>query len=123
MATDPNRLAGTAFITINGVSFSISGEANYRPSGSNRETLKGPDGVHGFKEMPFEGRISFKGRDSNAVQIGLLNEATNQTVVLVLANGKTIIGRNMWRVGDPIEVATEDATFTVEFEGPDVKES
>jgi len=123
MADDPNRLAGTAFITVNGVSFAISGEAAYRPSGSTRETLGGPDGVHGFKEMPTAGRISFKGRDANHVQIGLLNEATNQTVVLVLANGKTIVGRNMWRVGDPIEVNTEDGTFPCDWESPDVKES
>jgi len=123
MAIDPNRIAGTAFITINGVSFSISGEAAYRVSGSTRETLTGQDGVHGYSEKPTAGRISFKGRDANNVQVGLLNEATNQTVVLVLANGKTVVGRNMWRVGDPIEVNTEDGTFPCDWEGVDVKEA
>lgn len=120
---DPNRIAGTAFITINGVSFSISGEAAYRVSGTTRETLTGQDGVHGYSEKPTAGRISFKGRDASNVQIGQLNEETNQTVVLVLANGKTVVGRNMWRVGDPIEVNTEDATFPCDWEGTDVKEA
>jgi hypothetical protein len=121
--SDPNRLAGVAYITINGVSYSISGECTYRPSGSKRETLTGQDGPHGYSEIPQPGKIGIKGRDSNHVVIAALNESTNVTVVLELANGKTVIGRNMWRVGDPIEVNTEDATFPVEFEGPDVKES
>lgn len=120
---DPNRLAGVAYVTLNGVSYSISGEGTYRPSGSKRESLTGQDGYHGYSETPTPGKISWKGRDSNHVVISALNESANATVVLELANGKTVIGRNMARVGDPIEVNTEDATFPVEFEGPDVKEA
>lgn len=122
MTAVPNLLAGTASVTIDGVSYAISGEGTYRPSTTKRETLTGQDGVHGYSELPHPGKISWKGRDSSAVAIAALNGATNVTVTLVLANGKTIIGRNMWRVGDPIEVNTEDATFSVEFEGADVTE-
>lgn len=121
--SDPNLLAGTAYVTIDGRSFSIVGEGTYRPSGGKRETLSGQDGVHGYSEMPQAGKISWKGRDSSAVNIAALNEASNVTVVLELANGKVVVGRNMWRVGDPIEVNTEDGTFSVEFNGLDVKES
>lgn len=120
---DPNRLAGTASVTIDGKAFSISGEGTYRPNTNSRETLSGMDGIHGYSEKPMPGKISWKGRDGSAVAIQALTNATNATVVLSLANGKIIIGRNMWRVGDPIEVNTEDATFTVEFEGPDVTEN
>jgi hypothetical protein len=73
--------------------------------------------------MPTPGKISWKGRDSSAVLIGALNNAVNATVVLAIANGKVIIGRNMWRAGEPVEVNTEDASFSIEFEGPDVTES
>lgn len=120
---DPNRLAGVASVTVDGTANSISGEGTYRPSVAKRETLMGQDGYHGYSEMPQAGKISWKGRDSGAINIAALNNASNASVVLILANGKTIIGRNMARVGDPIEVNTEDGTFSVEFEGPDVTES
>lgn len=120
---DPLRLAGIASVTIDGVAYSIVGEGTYRPSTNTRETLKGQSGVHGYSEMPNAGKISWKGRDSSDVVIAALNDATNATVVLSLANGKTIIGRNMWRVGESIEVNTEDGSFSVEFEGVDVVEA
>jgi hypothetical protein len=120
---DPNRLGGVASVTIDGRTFSIVGEGTYRPSSSKRESLVGQDGYHGYSEMPQPGKISWKGRDSGAVNIGALNEAANVTVVLVLANGKTVVGRNMARTGEPIEVNSEDATFSVEFEGADVRET
>ncbi len=120
--SDPNRLAGTASVTIDGRAYSISGEGTYRPSTSKRETLQGQDGIHGYSEMPQPGKISWKGRDGGGLSIATLNEASNVTVVLVLANGKVVVGRNMWRCGEPIEVNSEDATFSVEFESADVSE-
>lgn len=116
-------LAGTLSATIDGKAFSVAGEGTYRCSGSKRETLMGQDGYHGFSEMPAAGKISWKGRDSSVVSVSALSEASDATVVLSLANGKIIIGRNMVRIGDgPIEVNTEDGTFAVDFEGPEVTE-
>lgn len=121
---DPNRIAGVASVTIDGRAYSIAGEGSYRPSGSKRDPLYGQDGYHGYSEMPIGGKITWKGRDSGALSIGTLSEAYDATVVLSLANGKTIIGRNMVRVGEgPIVVNTEDGTFDCEFEGPDVTEA
>lgn len=120
---DSQLLAGTAFVTVDGVPYSIVGQGTYRPSGVKRETLMGQSGVHGYSEMPQPGKISWQGRDSGNLNIQALNQAVNVTVVLSLANGKTVIGRNMWRVGDLIEVNSEDATFNVEFEGNDVNEN
>lgn len=120
MANDPNRLAGTASVTIDGQSFTIVGEGTYRLSSAHRETLKGQTGVEGYSEMPMEGKISWKGRDGYNVDIAALNAATNATIVLSPANGKSIIGRNMWRTGDPIEINTEDGSLSIEFDGPDV---
>lgn len=120
---DSMLLAGVLTITIDGTPYNIVGEGAYRLSANHRETLKGQDTVHGFSESVMEGKISFKGRDSSRISITDVNNLTNSTVVFALANGKTIIGRNMWRTGDPIEVATEDASFSVEFDGPDVSEN
>jgi len=121
---DSSRLAGTAYVTIDGKSYNITGEGNYTVSGTKREALVGQDGWHGYSEMPMPGKISWKGRDSGALSISDLSKAANVTVVLVLANGKTIVGRNMVRIGEgPIEVNTEDGTFSVEFQGPEVTEN
>ena len=116
-------LAGTAFVTIDGKSYSIVGEGTYKVSGETREMLKGQDGIHGYKAMPEAGKINWKGRDSAGVSIAALNASSNATVVLALANTKTIIGRNMVRTGEPIEVNSEEGTFDVVFEGADVTEN
>lgn len=120
---DDNRLAGFLSLTIDGRSYSVSGAGTYRLSANKRETLTGQDGVHGYSEMPQPGKIAWNGRDGNGTLIKTINDATDVTLVMSLANGKIIVGRNMWRTGDPIEVNTEDATFAVEFEGEDVSEN
>ena len=38
------------------------------------------------------------------------------TIVVALANGKTVIGRNMWQVGE-LSVATQEGVSDVRFEG------
>lgn len=124
MTVTASAIAGAASITIDGASYNVSGEASYQVSGSKREPLVGQDGFHGFSSMPQPGKISFKGRDTGVLSISALSEAVDVTVVLSLANGKTIIGRNMARMGEgPLSVNTEDSTFEVEFIGPDVTEA
>ena len=118
-----NRLAGTCFVMIDGQSYSISGDGMYTVSSATRETLMGQDGWHGYSEKPAPGAITWKGRDGSNTSIAAINASANSTVTLELANGKTIIGRNMVRVGEPIKVNTEDATFEVNFEGPEVTEN
>ncbi len=116
-------LAGVAYVTIDGTSYALAGEGNYRLSTRKRESLIGQDGVHGYSEMPTAGMISWKGRDSGSLSIQTLNDAVDVTVQLELANGKNVIARNAWRSGDPIEVNSEDGTFPVVFESPDVTEN
>lgn len=118
-----NALAGVAYLAIDGATYAISGQASYRPSAATRESLMGQDGYHGFKEMPMPGRISMTGRDSGAVSVQLLAAASDVTVTLELANGKVIVGRNMVRVGEPVEVNSEEGTFEIAWEGPEVTEN
>lgn len=122
MAEATNRLAGMAYVTVDGRSVAIAGEGTYRPDSETRETLLGQDGYHGYKAMPAAGRIAWRGRDSGNVSIRDLGANSNTTVVLELANGKTVVGRNMVRVGEPIEVNSEEATYEIAWEGPSVKE-
>lgn len=116
-----NLLAGTAQIAVDGNSYMIEGAAKYSPSTVKRETLMGMDGYHGVKETPVPGSISFTGRDSGGLTIAYFNTIRNATVVLQLANGKTVVGRSMACV-DAQEVDTTEATVDLKFEGPSVTE-
>lgn len=124
MADNSNRVAGTAFFSVDGVSYAIIGDWSYRVSGAKRETVRGLDGIHGYKETPSEGQIKGKIRDGQSVSLTALNGMTNVTLTLELANGKTVIGRNMWQVGDEgaPSVAVDDAEIDVTFEGRDVQD-
>ena len=118
-----SALAGTLTLTIDGVPYAVSGSCNYLVSSETRETLKGQDGIHGYKSMPKEGWISFHGRDSGAVSMTTLNAASGVTAVATLINGKVIIATNAWRDGDPAEVNTEDGTFDIKFASGSVTEN
>ena len=118
-----NAIAGTLSIMVNGQAYAIAGAGTYLVSSTSRETLKGQDGVHGFKEMPDVGFISWQGRDSGALSMTTLNSLDGVTVIADLKNGKTIIATNAWRDGEPAEVNTEDATFTVKFASASVTEN
>lgn len=122
MAGNPNRLAGTASLTVNGTNYLVVGDFEYNPSTVTRETLTGMDGVHGFSEKRRPGSISASLRDSGNLTVADINAMDNETVVVQLANGKTVIGRNMWTVEDQT-VKSTDATLEVKWEGPQVTET
>ena len=118
MANSPNRLAGVAYITVDGVQYMLQADATYKVSKVKRETLTGQDQVHGYKETPEPGMISATLRDAVGLSVASINAMVDATVILKLANGKTIIGVDMW-TADVQEVKTAEATFDVKWEGLD----
>lgn len=122
MADTTNRLAGTAYLTVDGTNYMLSGDFAYSVSSVTRETLVGQDRVHGYSEKPKQGSMSATLRDSGGLTVANFNAMTNVTVTAELANGKTIIGRNMWTV-ESQEVKTAEATFEVKWEGFSVEEA
>ncbi|WP_029686151.1 phage tail tube protein [Tatumella saanichensis] len=117
-----NLLAGTASVTVGGLTIMVAGKFKYRPSKLKRTTLSGMDGVHGYKEEYVPGQISCDVRDSGGTTVADFNSQTNVNIVAQLANGKIIIGSGMWTV-DTQDVSSEDATFTVTWEGREVTEN
>lgn len=122
MADTTNRLAGLAYIRVDGQTYMLAADLTYRVSKVTRDTLTGQDTVHGYAEKPLPGRIAGTFRDAGSLTVANFNAMTNVTVTVELANGKTVVGRNMWTV-ESQEVKTAEATFEVAFEGPDVEES
>lgn len=122
MADNPNLLAGIASLSIDGVNYLIAGDAKYQVSSRKRETLTGQDAVHGYSETPRAGKISMSLRDRGDLSVAAVAAITNSTIVLELANGKTIVGRGMWSVEDQ-EVDTAEGKFDAVFEGKSVVEA
>lgn len=119
MAIDPNRLAGEAEVTVDGQTYMIAGDFHYSPASVNRETLTGQDRVHGFRETPRAPFISVTIRDAGSLTVADFNSMTDVTISAELSNGKQVIGRDMWTVGEGQDVNTQEATFEVRFEGLD----
>jgi hypothetical protein len=120
--TASRRLAGIASLTIDGDAWDVVSDLAWQSTVVQRETLKGQTRVEGYSEMPMQGMISAKLRDRPDVAAQTLNLITNSTIVVLQANGKTIYGTGMWSV-ECGEVNTQEGTFSVKFEGPDVDES
>jgi Phage tail tube protein len=117
MADNTNRLAGLCYLTIDGQTYMLSGDFEYSPASFTRETLTGMDTVHGYSEKPQAPHISGTLRDSGGLSVASLNAMTNVTVVAELANGKTVIGRNMWTV-EAQTAKSSEATIEIKWEGP-----
>ncbi len=122
MADQTNALAGIVDLTIDGVTYLVAGDAKYQVSGVTRETKKGQNRVvHGFTEEARQGKISMSLRDRADLSVAALAGMRNSTVVLGLSNGKTVVGQDMWTVGEQ-EVDTKEGEIPVEFEGKYVVE-
>lgn len=121
MAINSNALAGKAYVSVDGQTLMAAGAFEYSPSKVTRETLTGQDAVHGYSEKPIAGHISGTIRDSGDLSVASLNNMTDVTVVLELANGKFVTGRNMWTVESQTS-KSEDGTIEVKWEGPSVTE-
>lgn len=117
MADTTNRIAGVATVKVDGAQIMLEGKLEYSTSLMVRETKTGQDTVHGYGEKPTAPYIAGTFRATSTTNTQQLNGITNSTVSCKLANGIQVIGRNMWQVGEPIKVDTEEGTFELRFEG------
>jgi hypothetical protein len=122
MADTTNRIAGIAYLSVEGKRYQLAGDLAYSPTLTVKETAIGQDAVHGYIEKPHAPFISGTLRDGNGITVADFDAMTNVNITLELANGKTVIGRNMWTV-DAREVKTQEGTFEVKWEGPLVEEA
>jgi hypothetical protein len=115
------RLGGTNFLTIDGVSFLLV-EISWRVSTPTRESAKGQDGIHGYTEKPEVGRIKGRLRDWGGNSVTGIGQMSNVSVVASLANGKNVIGTTMWltEIG---EVSGENGSVDFTFESGSVIEA
>jgi hypothetical protein len=80
------RIAGIAFLTVDGTQLALRGNFTVSPSAVERTMLAGQDGVHGYQELP---RVPYIEGDLSTVRGLLLEDLEAQvdvTVVAQLAN-------------------------------------
>jgi Phage tail tube protein len=110
------RIAGIAFLQVDGFQLALRGNFTVSPSAVERTMLAGQDGVHGYQELP---RVPYiEGDLSTMPTISLedLESETDVTVVAQLANGiqYTLVGATC-KAG--LEANTRDGQVRVRWEG------
>ena len=110
------RVGGTLFLKVNGEQLQAKGEFTYNVNPVKRESVVGADKVHGFKEEPkamfIEGAIT----DSDELDLLALQSTRDATVILELANGKTITLSEAFYAADG-DVTHTEGEIQFRFEG------
>ena len=108
-------------LRIDGTQYDARGSFTYSLGPPKREAIVGPDGVHGYKEMPQVPYIEGEIVDARDLDLAALQGVTEATVTLELATGKSVVLRDAWYAADGT-VGTEDANVQVRFEGLSAEE-
>jgi len=110
------RVAGIAFLKIDGDLYPLRGNFTVSPSAVERAGIAGQDYIHGFAETPrvpfIEGDIS----TDPAVSVDTLEAMENVTVTAELANGKIYVLREGW-CRSALELNTREGMMRVRWEG------
>ena len=112
----PNRIAGVAYLRVDGVQYALKANLTISIDSFIREGVPGMDGVHGYKETPQTPYISAEISDLGGLSLQNLRAMCNNTVTAELANGKTYILRNAWTAA-AMELNVADGQVTVRWEG------
>jgi hypothetical protein len=110
------RIAGLAFLRVDGRQFALRGNLVVSTDGFEREGVPGQDGVHGYIERPRVPFIEGDFSDIGGLALSDFDAMTNVTVQADLANGKRYLLRNAW-TSTARELQTADGQVTVRWEG------
>jgi hypothetical protein len=116
MALCPSRIAGVAFVRVDGQQYALRGNLTIAIDAFSREGIAGMDGVHGYKETPVVPKITFDISDTAGFSLQQLRSICNATVTAELGNGKTYLLRGAWTAA-LMELNAVDGQVTVVFEG------
>jgi len=116
------RIAGIAFLTVDGTQLALRGNFTVSPSPVERTMLAGQDGVHGYQELP---RVPYIEGDISTMPGFYLEDLlteTDSTVVAQLANNMqyTLTGGTC---KGGFENNTRDGQVRVRWEGVTCQET
>lgn len=116
-----NRVGGIIELKVDGSRYSAKGNFTYNIGRPKKEGVVGADATHGYKEMPQIAFIEGEITDRDTLNLSRFLGITNSTVMLRLANGKTIVLRQAWNASEGTG-NTEEGNMSVRFEGMSAEE-
>lgn len=111
-----NRVAGIAYVYVDGIVMPLGGTLTIEPWDSEKETVKGLSGVVGYKETPMEPFIEIEVILDPALDIKAFQEVRNSVITAELANGQVYVLKPAWSTTRP-DMNTGEGTATLRFEG------
>lgn len=111
-----DRIAGIAFLTVDGTQLEVRGNFTVSPSAFERTMLAGQDGVHGYQELPRVPYIEADITTSRGFYLESLLQQNDITVIAQLADGMQyqLIGATC---KGGLENNTRDGQVRVRWEG------
>lgn len=110
------RIAGVAFVFVDGRQYPLRGNLTISIDTIEREGVAGQDSIHGFIERPRVPWIEGDFSDLAGLSLKALEQMCDVTVTAELANGKSYVLRNAW-TSTPREFNAADGQATVRWEG------
>jgi Phage tail tube protein len=110
------RIAGVAFLKVNGNQYPLRGNLTVSPSPFERAMIAGQDYVHGYSELP---RVPYIEGDFSTLQglsIETIAAMVNVTVTAELANETTFVLREAC-CRAALEINAREGQYRVRFEG------
>ena len=109
-----NRIGGVLTLTIDGTARQVRGNWTVTPNYVKREGIAGQDGVHGYTEMPVVPSAKGDFTTTPGLSISALQNITNSTLQITLANGSTYVLANAW-ANPAVEINTSEGRYAIEF--------
>ena len=111
-----NRIAGTCFVSVDGVQLELGGKVSVSLDASEKEGLAGLSGVAGFKEVPRVPYIDVEAFVPKDFPMAKLTSGEDMTITADLANGTSGVLTGAWLAG-ATEVDAAEGKVNLKFEG------
>ena len=110
------RIGGVLALKVDGNTYEARGSFTVTASSVKRTGVAGQDGVHGYIEEPIVPQIKGDISIGNDLSIDVLDNTTDSTVQLKLANGRSYVLTDAWTVAGSV-IDAHDGKVDVTFEG------
>jgi Phage tail tube protein len=121
MAVNTNRIGGTLSFLVDGNQYEARGNFQVLGMVVERTGVAGQDGVHGYIEVPIVPHITGEISIGNFLSIGVLEQFTQSTIQINLANGHTYVLTQAWYKGGSV-IDAHDGKVPVTFQGMTIQE-
>jgi hypothetical protein len=112
----PNRIGGVLSLRVDGNQYEARGSFQVTPGTVRRTGVAGQDFVHGYIEEPIVPQIKGDISIGNSLSVEALEQITDSTVQVALANGRTYVLTDAW-VTAAFVIDAHDGKVEVTFEG------